>query len=293
MAAPILEDYQWWFGFGGEPGVVFGIDTDYDIVRMEGQEAISVRSGTRDLPREDGAVPGMHLMNRKTPIFDVEAIGDLAYNEVRGFFRKSRSVEGELHWKLPDWPQQFMNARVLARSNQRDGFTTGRIPFTLAFECADPRIYGTELHQQTIGIYNPAGGGVDWEIDWEVDFSDPGFGADEVVHNAGNDRAYPIIKVHFGTGTLTDFVLTNVTTGVTFSVTTTFSAGQILTGDMEARIRGSGGRIIDLSGASRYGSWDLPRTTFYLQPGDNIIRFEITGTTTDSTASLTWRDTSY
>ena len=133
------------------------------------------------------------------------------------------------------------------------------------------------------------------ELDWEVDFTGAGTGSDVVVNNAGNANAYPIVKF-FGpiAGTCLGILLQNLTTDVDLSIGSTITTGQVLTADMDSRIRGMGTRVIDLSGASRYGDWDLPRDTFYLQPGDNVIRFSLLGgTSTDVTASLTWRDTSY
>jgi hypothetical protein len=293
MAAPALADYQWWFGFN-DVGKLFGINTEVDLVNIEGLEGLSITSGTRDLPREDGAVPGLHLVQRKMPVFQLEPVGDVEYYDCQTFFKASRDTEGELHWKMPDRDQRFVRARVIGRSHFLDGLMVGRIPMTVGFEVADPRMYGTNLHIEPLGIYNPSGGGLDWEVDWEVDWSDPGSGADQLAHNAGNTRAFPIIKFFGPTaGTVTGVTMANLTTGVNFESTTDITTGQILTVDMDARMRGTGSRIIDLSGASRYGDWVLPRDTFYLQPGDNILRFTITGTSTDATASVSWRDTYY
>lgn len=291
MPVPLLTDYQFWFGFDGD-GKTFGVGTEVDLVNLEGLEGLSITSGTRDLPREDGSVPGLHLVQRKTPIFQLEPVSDVEYYECQEAFRSSRDHEGELHWKMPDRSQRFVRARVLGRSHFLDGLMVGRIPMTVGFEVADPRMYDLDLHFEELGIYNPTGGGIDWEIDWEVDFSDPGTGADVIAHNAGNARAYPVLKFFGpGTGTVTGVVMHNLTTGVDLEITAAITTGQVLTADMDARIRGTGNRIIDLSGASRYGDWELPRDTFYLQPGDNVLRYEISGTSTDSTASISWRDT--
>jgi hypothetical protein len=234
------------------------------------------------------------LVARKNPIIELEVLSS-EYPSIIEHLEPMRDSEGELHWCNQERGQVFMRARVLRRPDFKTGLMNGVRPMKVAFEAADPRIYGEELKTQFVGIWNPEGGGIDWEIDWEVDFSGGGTGTDAICNNAGNSKAYPIVKFFGPTvGDCDGVLLQNLTTGLELEVVAAITSGQILTADMDSRVRGSGTRIIDLSGASRYGDWSLPRDTFYLQPGDNIIRFSLTGgTSTDMTASLTWRDTSY
>lgn len=295
MAAPTLLNYQFWFGGSTEPGKVFGIDTEIDVVSAEGIEEIKIRSGTRTLPRDDGSVPGLHLVASKDVIFDLDILGDTEYYSFLDALVPKQNTEGEVHWKFPGQAQKFMRGRVFARSDKRTGFTNSKIPMTLVFEIADPRIYDLVNESETINIFSPQAEGIDFEIDFEVDFTLVGGGGFDVVHtNDGNADAYPLVRF-FGptSGTCTAVKLVNRTTGVDLELNTTILSGQILTCDMDARKRGSGSRIIDLSGASRYGDWVLPRDTFYLQPGDNVIRLEITGTSIDVVAVTNWRATSY
>ncbi len=293
MAAPTLIDYQFWFGVGTDSGKLFGINTEIDVPSVEGLEALAVRSGTRDFPRDDGAIPGLHIANRKTVIFSLEAIGDSEHQSLLDKMGINRIAEGELHWKYPDQTQKFVRARVFSRTNRIDAFTVGRIPLLVAFEVADPRVYDTVLEDETINIHSPAPEGIDFEIDFGVDFAlFGGGGFDVVATNDGNARAYPLVRF-FGpvSGTCTAVKLLNRTTGTDLELSTTILTGQTLTADMDARQRGTGTRIIDLAGASRYGDWVLPRDTFFLQPGDNVLRLEITGTSTDVFAVVNWRDT--
>ncbi len=293
MAAPVLADHQFWFGVHDE-GILFGLDTDIDVVEVDGLEAFDVRSGSRELPRDDGAVPGYHLVNQKMPVFDIEALTDSQYYEFLDVIEPYRNHEGELHWKFPGRGQVFMRGRPRSRTARRDGLTQGALPISVAFEIADPRIYGVDLHQGSIPIYTPSSGGLDFEVDFEVDFTGSGSTGEFVAVNAGNSNAYPIVRF-FGpdSGTCTAVLLENIDTGVDLDIDTTITAGQILTADMDSRKRGSGSRIIDLAGASKYGDWQLPRETFYLQPRDNTLRLSITGSSTDVSAIINWRDTFY
>ena len=295
MGAPTLQDYQFWYGGASEVGKVFGINTNIDVVEVEGIEQLRIRSGSRELPRADGSVPGLHLVTSKDVIFGLEILGYTEYYEWLEVIVPSPNEEKELHWKFPDQDQKFMRGRVLARSDARDGFTQNKIPMTLAFEVVDPRIYGIVSESESVAINGPSAEGVDFEIDFEVDFTIISGGGFDVVHNnAGNTRAYPLIRFFGpGTGTCTAVKLENLTTGEALEVGATILSGQILTCDMDARKRGTGARVISLDGATRYADWVLPRDTFYFQPGDNLIRLTITGTSTDVIAITNWRATSY
>jgi hypothetical protein len=85
--------------------------------------------------------------------------------------------------------------------------------------------------------------------------------------------------------------MTNLTNGSVLQITTTITTGQILSADMTAAVTGANALVISLSGANRYGNWTVPRTAFSLSPGSNVLRFQVTGTSTDAVANLTWRDT--
>ena len=88
--------------------------------------------------------------------------------------------------------------------------------------------------------------------------------------------------------------MTNVTTGVASVHATTLLTGQTLTADMDAivAVRPSTLSAVRLGATNKYGEWSQPRTPFYLAPGNNELRFEISGgTSTDGTAAITYRDT--
>ncbi len=295
MAAPVLKDYQFWFGGVSESGKVFGIDTEIDVVTTQGIEEIRVRTGTRPLPRDDGSIPGLHMVASKDVIFGLDILGDTEYYDFLEALVPKRNEEGEFHWKFPDIEQKFMRARMFARTDKRTGFTNSKIPMTLIFEIADPRIYGLVKETHNINVFQVPTEGIDFEIDFGVDFAITAGGGFDVVHtHDGNSDAYPLVRF-FGptTGTCTAVKLSNLTTGIDLEVNATLLTGQILVCDMDARKRGTGIRVIEIEGASRYGDWVLPRDTFYFQPGDNLIRLEITGTSTDVIAVTNWRATSY
>jgi N-methylhydantoinase B/oxoprolinase/acetone carboxylase alpha subunit len=133
---------------------------------------------------------------------------------------------------------------------------------------------------------------MDWPVtNWPVDFT----GGSQnlfVAQNSGTAEAYPLVRFYGPTvGTVTGVTLTNVTNGTSLAIATTITSGQILSADMTAAVTGANTLVISLDGASRYGSWTVPRAAFSISPGSNVLRFQVTGTSTDAIANLTWRDT--
>lgn len=113
-----------------------------------------------------------------------------------------------------------------------------------------------------------------------------------VLVNDGNVDTYPtIVFTPAGAGALTEYRVSNLTTGVTFTCTAAIPPGQTLTADMAAIATPKAGLPIALEGETRYGSWSQPRTPLALVPGNNTIRFEvISGTATGAIATVTWRN---
>ena len=189
-----------------------------------------------------------------------------------------------------------MYARVIGRVLAHDATTTFALrPILIRFKLADPRTYNVDAVTSAIGIYSAGGGGLDYDIteygkDYTVDSS-----SIVVLTNAGDTDAYPLIRFYGPTdaGTLTGMKLTNDTTGQEFEVVTALLAGQILESDQRRIVTADSGTtpFVHIGGASRYSAWVLPRAPFYLASGDNLVRYEVTGTTADAPCVLTYNDT--
>ncbi len=278
-------------------GFRIGADTPYEVVSHEGLLGFEVRSADEDLPRGDGAVRGRDLVAARQCGIDVEVVGSEAEVEsllaaLRDAFDPSETLDSDLVFKLPGQVEQLIRARPTQLRDRRDwkGLLLRTQPITM--RAADPRIYSSDVRQLIVPIYSAAGGGIDYPVgDYPIDWTASASG-EVVATNAGKARAYPLIRWYGPvTGTATGVKLTNLTNGEVIDIQTTVSAGQILTADIEAYVTGAARRVIALSGASRYGSWQFPHTAWSLSPGDNVVRFELTGTSVNVQALLTWRDT--
>ena len=210
-------------------------------------------------------------------------------------FQHSAS-EYKLYFEEPGFAsRRYVWARPAGRVSKR----TPRQPFLpqykLRLKLADPRAYEEFANTALLANYDASGGGADYDVteygrEYTVDKS-----SQVTVHNGGNANAWPVLKFFGpGTGTITQVTMTNITTGVATVHDTTLLTGQTLTADMDAiiAVRNTGLHVVRLGTTNKYSEWAQPRTPFYLAPGDNILRFEITGgTSTDGTASVSYRDT--
>lgn len=282
-------------------GLTFGgPGTPYRIEKETGLDDLDVRSGIRPLPRLAGAAPGEHYATARSIVLDLgwgadtAAAAEAVTSALRAVTGPSETTLYEYGITRADNTVWFVRGRVARRQIPRDvdSETLGSLRGSLVIECPDPRIYSAESRGVLIPNYGNAGGGIDLpaQIPWNMD--PPELITATAVNN-GNTDAWPLIRFEYpaaSAGTATAFLLTNMTTGQEFEVITALTAGQTLTADMDAFIRATGGQIIGIGGASRYGDWSAPRDPFALAPGTNLLRFDLTGDA-PVVARVDWRDT--
>ncbi|MFC5947081.1 hypothetical protein ACFQH9_02160 [Pseudonocardia lutea] len=283
-------------------GLVFGEGCDVMVNNAEGFEGYEVRSADSDQPRGDGGLRGLDYVAPRSLSFELSifepdgntygSLYEELWARVRSTFRPSRDTDYPLNFKRPGQPERMIMCRPvqLIRSESYRAFNRVGSP-PVALRAVDPRIYSATRKSGNVPIYAATGGTVDFALDYTVDW-DAGTRTELVVENAGDANAYPLVRFYGpGSGTCTGVRLTNSTTGQVLDISATVTAGQILTADMEAAVTGANRLVISLDGSSRYGDWELPRQAFYLAPGSNTLRFEVTGTSTDVVCNLQWRDT--
>jgi hypothetical protein len=292
MAA--ITDYQWRYG-----DLTLGRGTDYGIRAVSGLEDLSIRSGSIPTPRRDGSIQADHFVSSRDIVMEITVAGekdsDARADALAALYAQfNRSDDPiSLSFKEPGYERRHIWARVIGRSVPRNPSSAFLRASTFRLIAEDPRIYSVDKKTGIMDVYDSATGGFDLPvIDFPVNF-DPSAATTEVnINNAGDADAYPVITV-FGppTGTLTALEITNTRNGDVLDIDTTLVVDQILTIDMGAYITANGDDIISLDGSTRFGDWQTPRIPLRLAPGDNTLRFEITGTTTDAKASITMQDT--
>lgn len=290
-----LANMQWSYN-----GLTFGEGTGYYVNKAEGFEGFDARISDSDQPRGDGGIRGMdyvatRLVNFELALMEPDSDGSIyegLYAGVRTAFVPSLSTDLPLTFKRPGQPERFINCRPISLLRSEEYLKFNRIGFPpVVLRATDPRIYSTAVYQQNVPIYAATAGGVDFGVDFGLDFTG-GTQTELVVTNNGTANAFPLVRFFGPTvGTCTRVKLTNSTTGGVLDILTTLTTGDICTADMNAAVTAANGLIVSTGGSSRYGSWQLPRTPLYLAPGSNDLRFEVTGTSTDCVANVTWRDT--
>lgn len=290
-----IQDYQLKYG-----KLVLGRDTPYGIRAIRGLYDMDVDSGAVPIPRGDGNIPGEDWVRAKDIELELTVEGprqstqlaeDLA--ELRKVFQRQRTPQN-LWVKKPGEPEQYIRVRPIGRAIQEDVQSEhGLKPVMIRLHAADPRLYSTDSKALAMDVHETDSGGTEFDMDFSVDFTIDA-SSSFIAHNAGDARAYPIIRFNGPTdgGTIDGVTIFNETAGVELDVQTAVLSGQTLKADMLAYIRASGDQVIGLDGSSRYGDWVVPREAFYLQPGDNLLRYEVTGTSSESVVSVTWFDTS-
>lgn len=293
-----MADYQFEFR-----GLTMGLGTDYHIVAVSGLEDDVVRSGDSTIPRAGGDIPGLHVPSSRHVVLDVIVKGEKDSQAFRDnvqalvdAFQHSEDTY-HLYYQEPGYAsRRFLRARSAGRTSKRDP----RWPFLamhkVRLKVADPRAYEEFSNTANLTHYDATGGGTDYDVteygkEFTVDASNQ-----VSVNNAGNTKAWPLLRFYGPTtGTITQLTLTNITSGQAATVfDSTLLTGQILTADMEAivTVTPSDLHVIRLGAVNKFTEWAQPRDPFYLVPGDNTLRFEITGgTSTDGLCAITYRDT--
>lgn len=268
-----LSDYQFQFirNFenGGSDTVLFGANTNIDVLRTKGLFDQGIRDGDRAFTRFHGDIPGDHTIRPKEIEFDVEVRGDPAltaywddvYEVVETILAQPEvNVLDQLNFKFPDQAERFIRCRATKRNYQRTARTEyGLSPIQFVLKAADPREYGPESGLNTSGVKT---GTFD-------------------VTNAGNANAYPILTF---TSTGANAKLVNNTFGLTFDTVSPPSG--TLVADMDRYIRGEKGLIIYVGAANHYDKWNQPRNPFALGRGVNSLTL-----TNATNVTVQWYDT--
>ena len=292
-----LNDYEYeyrGFVFGPPPHAV-------GVIEATGLTDLIAEVGDTPIPRGSGDVPGLVVAGPKYVTLAMRAKGEKrsqaladALSEAREAFAMTQTPEA-LKFKEPGVPERLIYARTIGFAVLRNPTTThGFQPFAVQLKASDPRVYSAEEYGTNLSIYDASGGGTDYPEDYGIDFLGATSTNERVLTNDGNANAYPKLRFYGPTtGTLTGVTVTNITTGQTLVINSTILSGQILTADMGRLVTLDPTDVpyINLDGSNRYGDWQLPRDPFYLAPGDNTLRFEVTGTTTDALCVINHRDT--
>lgn len=283
-----MNNYQMNFN-----GLTFGAGTSISLEVISGFEDFDATIGDLQIPRRWGDVPGLHTINARDVILELYTVEDDVWRTMLDTFLPSNTPTFLFIREPGDSEDRLVYARVTGRWFTRNPVHKFKKMASIRFRLADPRIYGSTNKAKTLSLYNPSGGGFDYGADYEIDFVG-GTTEEKIVTNEGNADAYPLLRFYGpASGTVTAVKVTNITTEQMLDISSAVLINQILEADMRRIITVDPGAMpyINIDGSNRYGDWTLPRIPFYLAPGDNLLRFEITGTSIDVVCTINHRDT--
>lgn len=282
-----IGPFAYQYRLGGTSGLLIGTGTPYRVEALDGLEGWEMRTSDADLPRGDGAQRGVDLQSPRQVMFTVNIDGTRA--EIEAYLadlytalRPQREDDWQLYWRHPGRDLRYVWCRPTQLIREMDirQVLLARQSFTLRM--ADPRHYGAVLKVASVPVL-PAGATTAFVVN---------------CANAGNARAYPVIRVRNDDATdLTALSVINASADVRFEYTGTVPSGSELIADMGARIRATGDSVITLDGQSKYSGWDFPRDAFYLAPdpdvneGSNSLYIATEPAGADVACSVEWRDT--
>lgn len=283
-------------------GLTMGAGTNYSVIAVDGLEDLNARMGDVGIPREDGDIAGLHTAAGKSITMNILVKGVKGTQALRDSVQalhtafQHRTLAIPFYWREPGFAdERFLYVRPTGRAQMRDAQGAHQPSIMVRVKASDPRVYADAQEQANMTVYSASGGGMDFdEIEFGMEFAED-TSSEVIATNVGNANAYPLLRFYGGlTGTVTEVSITNSTTGQASVFTTTLLIGQILSADMRRIITADTADTpyIELGGSTRYGDWNLPREPFYLAPGDNELRFEVTaGSSTNALCVATYRPT--
>jgi hypothetical protein len=290
-----LGDYQASYG-----SFVFGEGTEHALSgSLEGLLALDTRVGDQPIPQGDGDISfgrwaAGRIITFPFVIFGVphsQSFIDSIKEWELAFNISSPYGQEWLLFKTP-YSVYAVRAKVVRRSVEVSptAASAGRSHAVVEFKIADPRVYDGLLGVESILVATePAeGGGLDLGFDLGFDMA-AAEGGSSIATNSGNANAAPLLRIVNDAGAggnITRAIVTNVTTGVIFDITTAVTPGQTLVVDFDAMIRAEPAPHIHIDYASRYGDWAHPRVPLLFVPGTNVLIADVTGG--DATVRADW-----
>lgn len=240
---------------GGWTGLLIGAGTPYRLESVEGLGGHDVRSSDTDFPRGDGAQRGVDLQTARQVLLrlnfhDLDPdLHEQLLVDLYAALTPQRDTDLPLMFRNPGRPLQQVMYRPGQLTREQSPLDMLLHTQAVLLRCADPRIYSATERVVVVPV-TPAGSAVPLAV---------------LAKNAGNARAYPLIRVaNRDLVDVTSVELVNATVDRAFKVDAITPPGAELVGDMPARVTGANRSVVTVGGTSVYGAWAPPRSNFFI-----------------------------
>lgn len=277
-------------------GLSFGEGTDIDVLAVEGLFSREVQLNTPTLPRYHGGLIGASYHAPRTITFELGVEGtpgaDFADKRlsVMAAFQPLPLTEEALVFQLPGESTKRIYCRPQSLASRVDiGSEFGLANVTVQLVASDPAIYANALSNAQLEPYVSAAG-LSYSVSYDKNYGSGGSGGGVQVENAGDWETWPIFTVNGpSSGTLTNPVIENVTTGKEIALTANGGVSIVSGQQLVIETHPNSRRVAFSTGAGRYGRLSAASEFFPLLPGTNELRFRASGTTTDATVDVSFR----
>lgn len=272
--------------------VTFNDDTDPNNVGMlteiTGFDSPDVRENADDLVQMDGGIHGDFFYGRRpiTMTGKITSFGGSTATRnmlMTRLMQATNAMRGDaiLQW-TPDGSvqQQFIGLR----RQQPLRITEAWIKqFQISMVAADPRVYSSILHQQSVtSDATGTSGGFGFNLAFPISFGAATVTGQTFVENQGNAETYPVYTI---TGPGTNPTVYNATTGKSLAFIYSLNAGESLTVDTLNRT------VLLNNTTSRYSALDFINSSWGgLVPGINDVRLQFFSSGTGASIRVDWRD---
>lgn len=271
--------------------LLVGDSTRFDIVGSTGLGSLpAVVASDTNYVRRDGAAPGLDFLGPRSFTVSLEVVDeeDSSLNSkldtLTREFMPGQSETG-LGLQLPGvagGAAVFTSARVRRREVRHDlRLARGVARVELQLLATDPRLYSPTLGSSEVSAASTASVGSTFDQTFGLSFGGAITPGSVTVTNGGSYAAPATYRI---TGPVTDPVVTNNTTGESFSLTVTLASGTYVDVDTLTRT------ILYQGSTNYYSKLDSGSTLFDLAPGANELRLTRTGSDA-ATLTVYHRDT--
>ncbi len=278
-----LQKYQLQIG-----SLTMGPSTNYIVHNVQGFGVPNVRVGDTDRPLDHGLFYGRDFISGRTITIDLTVIGTSdsdAMNNLDALLAAWTPVSSDatttkpLIVNLAGLADRQLNGRPRRASADVSRMVGNRIPVSLEYVAADPRVYSNALKSATLVLAQSTTGRA-YNRAYNYGYG-AGSSASQLLTNAGDFATRPVVTIN---GPVTNPFLENTTAGQTLFLSITLASGDVLVVDFDARTVILGGT------ASRYSAVQSGSTFWELAPGSSSIRFGASVYDPAASAAVQWRD---
>lgn len=277
-----LTDYQLQIG-----SLVLGPSTNYTIHKVDGFGLPAVRSTDVNRPRDHGDFYSLDFIGQRVVTIDLTVRGTSDANVVANLdtlmatwqpVSTDATTTDALSIKLPGQSARQIKGRPRRAVADTSRIIGNRIPVTLEFKAADPRVYADTASSGSVGLLQ-ATSGRSYNRVYPLSYGG-GSSANLSAVNAGNFATRPVATI---LGPAVNPVVQNVTTGQWVKFLTTLTGSDTLVVDFDART------VILNGSASRYSTMTSDSQWWELAPGTSQIVFSADAYQAAALLTLAWR----